>query len=269
MSLLNPQNSNLSVMRTTLVPQLILNAQYNLNHGIKLLKLFELNKVFLENNTLPKSEPLRLSILWSGLNIENHWKFKPQQCDFFQLKGIIEDLLELSGLSGLDYSDIVSGYLICGESQSILCNGIRIAEYGRLKPSIAAQYGIDTIELKQAVWIADIDLERLITLAGSHEYTYQPAPKYPSVERDISFLIRDGIAYSNIQERIRKANQASILHVCLIDEYAGKQVPEGFRSLTFRIVFNHPEKTLTDDEVESVFVSIVNDLKSQWDIQLR
>lgn len=268
-ALLNPQNSNLSVMRTSLLPQLLLNAEYNLNHGTKQIKLYELNKVFLENSSLPKLEPSRLSLLWLGNNNENHWKIKPQSSDFYQLKGIIEDLLEQTGLTDYGYSSLSSGYLIEAEAQSIVCNGLVIAEYGKIQPAIAAHFNIDTIELKQDLWMADIDLEKVISIVRTKEKTYQAIPRFPSVERDISFLIKSGIEYTLIQERIRMADINCISDLSLIDEYKGKQIPDGFRSLTFRIIFNHREKTLTDEEVDTLFASIVNDLKSRWEIQLR
>ncbi len=268
-TLLNPQNSNLSVMRTSLIPQLLLNAQYNLNHGTKQIKLFELNKVFLENDSLPKSEPLRLSFLWLGFNNDNHWKVKPLNSDFYQLKGIVEDLLKLAGITNIKYSENVSGYLVGEEAQSILYNNDCIAEYGRLKPSIAAVYDIDTVELKQEVWIADIDLEKIVSLSRTLHKSYIPIPRFPSIERDISFLVKDSIVFSRIRDSIIDTHQEQLVDVSLIDEYKGKQVPEGLKSLTFRFIFNNPEKTLTDDEVEAAFASIVNNLKSQWDIQLR
>ena len=144
-----------------------------------------------------------------------------------------------------------------------------IAEYGRLKPSIASKFGIDTTELKQEIWVADIDLNSIINLTRKPQISYKAIPKYPSTERDISFIISYGIDHSQIIESISHVVSESILYLSLVDEYKGKQVPAGYRSLTYHIVFNHPEKTLTDDEVETVYVSIVNNLKSQWDIQLR
>jgi len=222
-SLLNPQNSNLSVLRTSLMPQLLMGAQYNLNHGIKQLKLFELNKVFIENNLLPKLEPLRLSFVWLGVNNDNHWKIKPVNSDFFQLKGIVEDLLELSGLNDISFGEAVSEYFVKIEAQSILYNNIHIAEYGRLSPAIASLYNIDTIELKQDVWIADIDFDRIISLSRSHANTFRPIPRFPSVERDVSFLIRDGIAYSSIQERIgRLTSHLFCMYASLMSMKASK-----------------------------------------------
>lgn len=268
-TLINPQNSRLSVMRTSLIPQLLINADYNLNHSERNLRLFELNKVFYENEQLPKLEPYRLSILWLGQNQQLHWKMKPVNTDFFQLKGIILGLLENIGITTMEFGEPVSSFFSPGVAQSISINGRLIAEYGKLNPAVAARFNIDTVDLKQDVWLADIDFSELTNLTRGYQPAYQSIARYPSVERDISFLIRQDVSYDKINLVVRNTDQEFIQSVILLDEYEGKQVPSGFRSLTFRIIFNSQEKTLTDDEVETVYVSIINNLKSQWDIQQR
>ncbi len=267
--IVNPQNSKLSVMRTNLIVQLIQTALYNLNHGSKQLRLFEMNKVFYENSALPKSEVERLSILWLGTSEESHWQNQARKVDFYAIKGIIEGLLKLLGISDLNYDNHVSEYLEELESQRIVVGHSLLAEYGKLKPSIAALFGIDIIELKHDVWIADIAMDILITVTRNMTNVYHTIPRFPSIERDISFLIQNGISHKAIAECVCKTDLESISHMSLIDEYKGKQIPNGFRSLTYRIFFNHPEKTLTDDEVDSIIDLIVKTLKSLWDIQMR
>jgi phenylalanyl-tRNA synthetase beta chain len=267
--LLNPQNSNLSVMRSSLIPQLLLNVRYNLNHGAKNLCLYELNKVFYENSSLPKHEPYRLSLVWIGLNQDLHWKNKPYPTEFYQVKGIVEGILLSIGLSCFTYSKPNSGYLAEAEAQSISIDGVCIAEYGKLKPEIAAAYDIDVVELKQDLWIIDVDMDKAIELSKSIQLVYQPIPRFPSIERDLSFLIDKSITYCAIKDSINQAKCKILSGMSLIDEYKGKQVPDGFRSLTMRFIFNNTEKTLTDEEVDAAFASIVNSIKTQWEIQLR
>jgi len=182
---------------------------------------------------------------------------------------LVQDLLNSFNLRQLDYSNIVSGYFVDSEAQSIEVNNQRIAEYGKLKPNIASNFDIDTMELKQDVWIADIDINQVISLSRNSLPSYQAIPKYPSMERDISFLIEHGISHTKIIEGIKTASNGHISDVNLIDEYKGNQIKDGFHSLTYKIVFNNPQKTLTDVEVDSEFDLIVKKLKSLWDIQLR
>jgi len=267
--LLNPQNSNLSVMRSSLLPQLLQNALYNLNREEKQLRLFELNKVFLENGKVPKHEPLRLSLLWSGQAGNLHWQAKPDEYSLYHLKGVIEGLVQSLGLVDYSFDRSNATYLIQQESLSMEVSGKTVGEFGKLSPAIAEQFGIDTVELKQDIWLADIDLIAVIDLSRNVHPEYKPIPRYPSVERDISFLISQDVPYSDIAGSILNTAAASIKDLQLIDEYRGKQVPAGYRSLTLRIIFNHPEKTLTDDEVEANIVSIIDKLKSLWDIQMR
>jgi phenylalanyl-tRNA synthetase beta chain len=268
-ALLNPQNSNLSVMRTTLIPQLLSTALFNLNHGAQKLRIFELNKVFLENNTLPKSEQLRLSILMLGDSQDSCWKNKHAGYDFYDLKGLVFDLLHTLNISETVLSSEVSGYFIRTEAQSVKSSNQQICEFGKLNPAIAARFNIDTAELKRDIWIADIDLFAILELTRRHEYTYQSPPRFPSIERDVSFLIKQGISHQEIFDNIKQTNQQIVQDVLLLDEYKGKQVPADLRSLTYRIIFNHSEKTLTDEEVDASIDFIIKNMKILWDIQTR
>ncbi len=268
-SLLNPQNVNLSVLRTSLIPQMLITALYNLNHGSRQIKIFELNKVFLENGAIPKQEPKRLSLLIMGNTTELNWKIKAAAFDFHDLKGLVEGFVYHLGIREFSYSTQTPPYLVRSESQSLICNEKHIAEYGRLDPAIASGFGIETAELKQNVWLADIDFAAITEITRSQVLKYEPMAKYPSVERDISFLIKSGVDHSMVFECIINTSPHTISDLTLTDEYRGKQIPQGFRSLTYRIVFNHPEKTLTDAEVDTIVESMIDILKLKWDIQLR
>ena len=266
--LLNPQNSNLSVMRTNLAAQLLQTASYNINRSTKQMRIFEMNRVFQENHSLPKIENCHLTLLAIGDNQNKHWKTSSLATDFYDLKGLVTDLLETTGL--VDYRIVdYSNLYYTEEAQSILCEDKQIAAFGKLKPSVAINFGIDSLELKSDVWLADIDVESLIDLTRDKTKQYKQVPKFPSSERDISFLIADNISFNSIQSEIKDAVGNSLYGLALIDEFRGKQVPGGMRSLTFRIVFNHPEKTLTDDEVDLIVELVKNKLKSLWDVQLR
>jgi phenylalanyl-tRNA synthetase beta chain len=198
-----------------------------------------------------------------------HWKYKPSKADFYQLKGYVQGIIFSLGNMEQQAIESDSPFLVNSEAQVILTQDKKIAEFGKLHPAVAAKFGIDTVELKQDIWIADLDLSELLDQSRDYQPVYTTIARYPSVERDISFLIRQEAAYAEIIDQFTMSAQAVFSSACLIDEYRGKQVPDGFRSLTFRLVFNSVEKTLTDDEVEAALASIINNLKSQWDIQLR
>jgi phenylalanyl-tRNA synthetase beta chain len=267
--LLNPQNSNLSVMRTSLIPQLLQNICFNISHKMQNVMLFELNKVFYDKSGLPKTETFRLSCALIGSSHPDHWKNESAFLDFYDIKGLTEGLLKHLGITLFSFNKAVSGYFVEADSQSIIVNDTIVAEYGQLHPSISEKFNIDPFELKMNVWIIDIDIDQIIQITKNHQVSFNSIPIFPSVERDISFLIKSDIPHELVLRAINSTRDVSAQRVDLIDQYRGKQVPAGFRSLTYRIVFNQPEKTLTDDEVDIYIDLIVKNLKSQWDIQLR
>ncbi|MBM4399079.1 MAG: phenylalanine--tRNA ligase subunit beta, partial [Candidatus Cloacimonetes bacterium] len=144
-----------------------------------------------------------------------------------------------------------------------------IVEFGKLKPEVALKFGIDVVELKQDVWIADIDMESICQITQVKHKTYKQIPVFPSVERDISFLIKQDIPYTVIQTGLSDIGVKILKSFWLIDEYKGKQIPAGFRSLSLRFTFNNLQKTLTDEEVDVALTQIIDKMKSLWDIELR
>jgi phenylalanyl-tRNA synthetase beta chain len=268
-TLLNPQNINLSIMRPSLIPQLLQTAEFNIARQIKQIKIFELNKIFLENQSLPKIEKYRLGILVIGDTAGLNWRRKPEKYGFYDIKGLVTGLCNKMGMYDLVYSDSTESFFSAQESQAINYHNKIIAEYGKLKPYIANKFGIDTLELKHDVWIADIDLAEIIEIVRNNDYSYRMIPKYPSTERDLSFLIRNSINHNSISEFILDLMDNDLSELQLIDEYRGKQIPHGQRSLTYRFIFNNPEKTLTDEEVDNKIELVIKKLTTQWEIQLR
>ncbi len=268
-ALRNPQSSNQAAMRTSLLPQLLQNAAMNLNNGEDELRLFEINKVFLENNSLPKAESYRLTALVMGRNAPLHWKYKPQQIDFFWIKGIVEGLMQLLGLQDIMQGNDFSPCFVNTESQSISSEGTKLAEFGMLKPEIAAAFELDVVELKQNIWIIDLDVAQIINLSRNTAHQYKPFSRYPSVKRDLSFLINQDISFSDIKEVLSNLTIPDIQSFNVADEYRGRQIPDGFRSVCLRIVFNRKEKTLTDNEVDALFEKVVNALKLNYTIEVR
>ncbi len=269
MNLKNPQNANQSVMRTTLIPQLLHTLQYNLNHSEKNARVFELNKTYIKGRGDSYSEPYRLSALLTGCAGEEHWQQKDRLLDFYDVKGIAENLLESVGIASYSTRNCELPFVIASLSVCYMVNDVPLLWIGKLKPEIADRFGIDVVDLKQDIWLIDMDVDAVIQQTRALETIYQALPKYPSVQRDMSFLISDRVSYSELRDRILKIDQDIIKGVQIFDEYRGKQVPEGYRSLSLHLIFNDSEKTLTVQRVEQLFDSVQKMLLEEWHIKMR
>jgi len=112
-------------------------------------------------------------------------------------------------------------------------------------------------------------MENIINAARGQKIQFQEIPRFPSVTRDISFLISEEVSYNEIEKAIAEIDKELICEITAFDEYRGKQIPNGMRSLTLRLKFRDKEKTLTDERVDYLIELVLNKLRETWQINMR
>ncbi|MCB5278241.1 MAG: phenylalanine--tRNA ligase subunit beta [Candidatus Cloacimonetes bacterium] len=264
---INPQNSNQSVMRVSLVPQLITNLVYNLNHYERDIRLFELGKVYFRTKNGHK-EPKHLGAICTGNVGEEHFKAKNQQIDYSWAKGCFEGLIQDIGITG-HLKPYEAPYLISGETFAFYQEDKIMGYFGRLKAPILEAWGIDATNLKQEVWLLYWDVDVLIISSRKLNTTFSNISRYPSVVRDLSFLLADTFSYAEVKAHIMAVDTNLIQDVRVFDEYRSEQIPEGFRSLSLHIVLQDQEKTLTDERVDQLMNLVQKTLIDKYDIKMR
>lgn len=266
--LINPQSSTMSSMRTSLIPQLLQNMAYNLNHGERNIRLFELGKIYLKS-TKGNSEPMQLSAILSGQNHDEHWQDKAIQINASLVKGLFEELLALLQISAYSIKPLNEPYLIEAYGQAYEASGHSLGYFGKLCAPVAESFGIDPIELKQDLWILHFEVDNLVELSRGQTMVFTPIPRFPAVNRDLSFLIANSVSYSEIENCIKGIDSQLIAELKAFDEYRGKQIPEGFRSLSLHIKFQDQEKTLTDERIDQLVDLVIKKLQDTWQITMR
>ena len=266
--LINPQSINQSAMRITLLPQLLENLRYNLNHGERNLKLMELGKVYLKEAGSHR-EKLAFSAVLTGRMDPEHWSAKSDAIGVFQVKGLVEGLLQFLEVEISGTREHKQPWLAEGDNLAYLNGDAVVASFGRLKTRIADNFDIDLTLLKQDIWVIVLDVDQLVELTRNRNKVFKELPRHPAVIRDISFLIKTGVPYSEIEAAIKAVDPQLIAEVGIFDQYLGKQVPEGFRSMSLRIVVQDSEKTLTDERVDQVIASVREMLSRAWQINMR
>ncbi len=264
--LVNPQSSNQSIMRVSLLPGLLENIRYNLHHFERDLKLFELARIYPSDQAC---EPLRCTALLTGKQKLNHWKHKAVALDFSSVKGVLESLEELLGLKVSHLAPCHKPWLIKENSLAWHVNGQEVLMMGMMDAAVCESFDIDLGTLDQELWMIDIDLQSLIELTRDRQITFKPLPRFPSVSRDLSFLVSTQQSWKEISQVAQSAQPELISKVELMDEYRGKQVPKGFRSLLIRLTLQDQEKTLTEHAIDQIIASVINLLIQQCQIQMR
>jgi len=260
----NPLGESFSILRSMLLPSLLRNAVYNINHGQKNLRLFELKKVFTRKDEKLATEKLHLTGIISGELDPVYWKTTHEQLDFYDVKGIVEDILAGLNLKNCDYQNSDEPFYQPGMGAEVVIKGKCIASLGKIDPKTAANFDIEI-----PMYAFDIDLEAIFKMDIFQEPVFENIPKFPPILRDISFVISKEFHYADIIETIRKAGKNNISKIVLFDEFAGKNIKEGFHSLTFSLVFSSETKTLTDEYINNIFKKVVRSLENSYKVEMR
>lgn len=244
----NPLSEEARVMRTSLVPGMLEMLEHNLNRGIRDVRLFETGNVF-EMEGERSREHRQLSIGGTGSVAEAgvHGEMRPYS--FFDLKGAVEAVLESFERNTLYYdAHVGASYYHPGRSARAVLDGATLARFGQLHPEIAA-----VRKLKQDVFIAEIAVDRLYQHA-LRQPRYQPASRFPAVERDFSFVFDNSTSFESIRSAVEQLAIAELeafvpVEVFRADEKKGAAVPAGKFSMLLRATFQSAERTLRDEEV--------------------
>ncbi len=263
--ILNPLTEDFSVLRTSLIPGLLEAARYNLSWKNLNLKLFELKKVFLPQGgeKLPK-EVKYLTGLAIGLDQDPHWAFVPRSIDFYDVKGCVEDLLEVLQIKGVKFEraeDIP--FLHPGKASRIFKDKEVLGILGEIHPQVLSHY-----EIHGRAYLFEIDFEQMVKWAGVGK-RFSPLPKFPAVYRDLSMVVDDALEVEKVSEAIWAFQQPFIDEVNLFDVYRGAPIPEGKKGISYRIRYQASDRTLTDEEVNRYHEKVIFQLMGIFQAELR
>ncbi|UCC66666.1 MAG: phenylalanine--tRNA ligase subunit beta [Deltaproteobacteria bacterium] len=265
LTLLNPLTEEQSVMRTTLLPGLLETAKYNLSHKNRDMKMFELREVYYptDGGKLPE-ERRSLAGLVMGAFAGGGWNISPKEVDFYDVKGCVERLLFDLGIPSPAFSfgeDI--SYLHPHKAGVIELDGEWVGVLGELHPEVANAYG-----LPSGVYIFEFDLPLLLD-QYLKERKFIPIPRFPSVARDVSVMVDEGVSAEEIAEIIRGVGSKFMERVEVFDCYHGDPIPPGQKGLAFRIRYRSPERTLTDEEVNGFHREVLEKLRGVPGLMIR
>ncbi|GAB4301998.1 MAG: phenylalanine--tRNA ligase subunit beta [Desulfuromonadia bacterium] len=258
--LLNPLVTEQSVMRTTLVPEILGAALYNLNHRQNRQRLFELRRLYLpaKEGELPQ-EPLWLAALMTGPRQGEEWCHGREPVDFYDLKGVAEELLHRLGIGSVSVSaDETEPYLHPGKSAVITAAGRRIGVFGELHPRAQENF-----QLTQPVFLMELSVDLLVALRTPRPAVTPPS-RFPDSARDIALLLDDSLPVADLVSAIDRLKIPLVTSIVVFDVYRGEKLPPGKKSIALRIRYGSADRTLTDDEINRVHDRIVRQLQEKF-----
>jgi phenylalanyl-tRNA synthetase beta chain len=260
----NPVGVRFSAMQTTLLPNLLRNALHNINRGEKSFMLFEQARVYFRTIEKLAREETRLAGLLLGDAETDHWSRTNRAVDFYDCKGAVETVMETISLRPAEFQTGSEPFLMRGQSADITLHDAKVGYLGRLDPRIAKRF-----ELEVPVYVFEISLDAVASLRGGMLRRFEELPKYPPVLRDISFIIDARHTLKDIEREMHASAIETLRDTILFDEFKGKGISDGYRSLSFHLTFYSRTKTLTGENVSQLFDKLVNHLKTKFQIEMR
>jgi len=264
--LLNPLNRDQSVMRTSLIPGLLMTAKNNIAYGEYNLKLFEIGKTFFYRRAekLPEEKTCLTAIL-SGLAVKKEWFNQERSVDFFDIKGVLEGLLK--ELYIYEYQlrrEDLPSYLDIERAAGIHVDESHLGWLGQLSDKVKANYDFEG----SSPYLLELDLEELAKVLPE-TVTFKPFARYPGVFRDISIVVDKEIRSGRIKQAIEQVNTDLIESISLYDHYEGERIGADEKALTFRILYRSKDRTLSGKEINELHESVIRKIQDETGGRLR
>ena len=256
----NPISADMSVMRTSLIPGLVSAMIHNVNRQQARVRLFESGLQFRGTTENVEQKPHLAGLIYGNRDPES-WVGGNDNVDFYDLKGDVEGLLEATRKHAISFERTEHKALHPGQSAQIVANGEVIGVLGALHPEITK-----ALDITGSVYVFELSLTEL--LEGSVP-SFKPLSKFPQVRRDIAVVVDNAAEANNIMT-IVKQNAGDLLQDCFVfDQYAGKGIEDGRKSLAVGMIFQHAERSLGEDDIQGPVDAVVRALEQELNASLR
>ena len=253
--LINPLGEDYSVMRTTLIPNMLDLLGRNYNHGVKQCYAYEIGNIFIPKELPIKELPMEKKVLSIGMYGD---------VDFYGIKEVVETLCHRLGLKELEYiRETNNPTFHPNRTASIIYNGVNLGIIGEIHIDVMENYDLET-----RVYMVHLDFDEIIEKANL-EKQYKPLPKYPAITRDIAVVVEESVLVGDLEKLIWANSEGLIERIELFDVYTGGQIEEGKKSIAFSIIYRSYDRTLKDEEINIIQQNIIVDLQNKFDAKLR
>lgn len=258
-SLVNPMHSELRLLRPTLIPSLLNVVKTNFYHGAETVRLFEIANVY--HRGAQEKKPLEkrtLCLAIAGLEHAKNWLDAGRECNFYDLKGIVEVLGELADVRQPAFHEARHDLMEEGSCTEMTAEGVALGAIGKIKASLLKEMDID-----KDVFCAEIDLTELQSHVRAQREYKSPA-KYPPIVRDLSAVISEQTKVDEIIREIKELGVELVKDVSVFDVFRGGRIPPGQRSISFRITYQAEDRTLLSEEIQNLHSRIGQSVVSKF-----
>lgn len=259
-----PMSTDHQYLRTSLLPEILRSLTYNRARNEENIGFYELGKIFVADESSISSQPdekRRLAGAVTGSWLEHLWQGEAKKVDFYVVKGIVEGLFQYLDIPIAIKQERLDE-MHPGRCAVIYLDEQAIGFMGQVHPLIAKKW-----DLKET-YVFDVNMDICLDYY-EHVPSFEPIPRYPSIERDIAFIMDISLESGVIKEAIEKIGKPLVKEVDVFDVYKGENLPEGKKSVAYSLIYRDPEKTLTDADIETSFENIIHKVNEKYGTYVR
>ena len=260
--LLRPITEDFVTLRPTLLYSLLKNAKENMNRNVTSIRFFEVSRTFVKAEELAKEE-VKLGIILAGENNKTLWNPKPVPYDFYDLKGIVEEIFTQLKFNNYMIKRSEQSQYHPGRSVDVFVGRELIGSFGEIHPDVLENFDLG----KTSVLVGEFNIDLIQKYIGK-KIKYQGIVKYPAVPRDFAFVMREDILVGDVLKTIQKVDK-KIEKVELFDIYQGAGVLPGMKSVAISVILRDKNKTLEEKEIVDISNKIVAKVEKDYGAVLR
>ena len=260
--MINNLSEELNVMRPAMMETGLTSIAYNLNRKNNDLKFFEFGKTYSVNEAGKYLEDNHLTMYITGNKSADGWKGKAEKADFYFIKAVFEKIMSVLGLKADAYTAAENPDL----SNALQANikNDKIAEIGLVNNS-----KLDRFDIKQPVFYADLNWDRLLNLNKKINIQHKDVSKYPAVNRDLAIIVNKALPFEAVEKATAAAKVNKLTSISLFDIFESEKIGAGKKSMAISFTFLDEEKTMTDKDIDSMMNKIIAAYEKELGAEIR
>jgi phenylalanyl-tRNA synthetase beta chain len=262
-TLANPISAENTVMRPSLLTGILKNVERNISHNTHEVKIFEFGKVYSANDKLPEERYSACIAITGRKYPERYSEEKSQLHDFYDIKGLLEEWLDLRKVRGYAFKKSDNPIFKAGTRADIIVHGKVAVSFGEIATIFTKGF-----RLRAPLYIAVIELSNILKIK-TKTIEYSAVPQFPATTRDVAVVVDESMENSEIITCIAKAKCKILEKIDVLDVYRDKALGENKKSIAYSLTFRNPDRTITDKEVNKAHESIRSKLEKDLPLTLR
>lgn len=260
--MINNLSEELNIMRPSMLETGLESVAHNLNRRNNTIRFFEFGKTYATDIVGSYAENNHLCLFTTGNKTENEWHNKAQKTDFYFIKGAVEKIIALAGLSVNEFNIAAAEKFTTAVEIKVRNEVVGIL--GEVSKKTAEQF-----DCKQTVFFADINWDKLMQLNKKNSISFKEIAKFPAVQRDLAVVVDKNIAYQQIEKITSSAKLSKLKNVSLFDVFESEKLGVNKKSMAVSFTFLDEEKTMTDAEIDAMMSKIIGAYEKELNAEIR